>query len=99
MLHYIQNNQQCKDGDLLLLDVGAEYANYASDMSRTIPVSGKFTKRQKEVYNAVLGVKKEATKMLVPDAPDRGWRVVLRTARAVTDDGEGRALLGRSREV
>src|SRR5690554_1737793 len=66
VLHYIQNNQQCKDGDLLLLDVGAEYANYASDMSRTIPVSGKFTKRQKEVYNAVLGVKKEATKMLVP---------------------------------
>src|SRR5690554_6708653 len=66
VLHYVQNNQQCKKGDLILLDIGAEYANYASDMSRTIPVSGKFTKRQKEVYNAVLGVKKEATKMLVP---------------------------------
>lgn len=66
VLHYIQNNQQCKKGDLILLDVGAEYANYVSDMSRTIPVSGKFTKRQKEVYNAVLGVKKDATKMLVP---------------------------------
>ncbi|HZW62723.1 MAG TPA: aminopeptidase P family protein [Flavobacteriaceae bacterium] len=66
VLHYIQNNQQCKAGDLLLLDVGAEYANYSSDMSRTIPVSGKFTPRQKAVYNAVLNVKNEATKMLVP---------------------------------
>ncbi len=66
VLHYVQNNQQCKEGDLLLLDVGAEYANYASDMSRTIPVSGRFTKRQREVYEAVLHVKKEATKMLVP---------------------------------
>lgn len=68
VLHYIQNNQQCKTGDLLLLDVGAEYANYSSDMTRTIPVSGKFTKRQKEVYNAVNRVKNEATKMLVPGA-------------------------------
>lgn len=68
VLHYIQNNQQCKEGDLLLLDVGAEYANYSSDMTRTIPVSGKFTKRQKEVYNAVNRVKKEATKMLIPGA-------------------------------
>jgi len=66
VLHYVQNNQQCKAGDLLLMDVGAEYANYASDMSRTIPVSGRFTKRQREVYDAVLHVKKEATKMLVP---------------------------------
>ena len=66
VLHYIENNQPCKDGDLLLLDVGAEYANYSSDMTRTIPVNGKFTQRQKEVYNAVLRVKNEATKMLVP---------------------------------
>ena len=66
VLHYIENNQQCKAGDLILLDVGAEYANYASDMSRTIPVSGKFTDRQKAVYNAVNRVKNEATKMLVP---------------------------------
>jgi Xaa-Pro aminopeptidase len=66
VLHYIENNQQCKDGDLILLDTGAEYANYSSDMSRTIPVSGKFTKRQKEVYNAVNRVKNEAQKMLVP---------------------------------
>ena len=65
VLHYIENNQQCKKGDLLLLDVGAEYANYSSDMTRTIPVSGKFNDRQKAVYNAVLRVKNEATKMLV----------------------------------
>ena len=68
VLHYIENNQQCKVGDLILMDVGAEYANYASDMTRTIPVSGKFTKRQKEVYNAVNRVKNVATKMLVPGA-------------------------------
>ena len=66
VLHYIENNRQCKDGDLLLLDVGAEYANYSSDMSRTIPVNGRFTKRQRDVYNAVNRVKNEATKMLVP---------------------------------
>jgi Xaa-Pro aminopeptidase len=66
VLHYIENNQQCKAGDLILLDVGAEYANYSSDMTRTIPVSGKFSARQKAVYNAVLNVKNEATKMLIP---------------------------------
>lgn len=66
VLHYVENNQQCKDGDLILFDVAAEYANYSSDLSRTIPVNGRYTKRQKEVYNAVLHVKNEATKMLVP---------------------------------
>lgn len=66
VLHYIENNQRCKEGDLILMDVGAEYAKYSSDMTRTIPVSGRFTKRQREVYNAVLRVKNEATKMLVP---------------------------------
>jgi len=66
VLHYIENNQQCQDGDLILMDVAAEYANYSSDLTRTIPVSGKFTQRQKEVYNAVLRVKNEATKLLVP---------------------------------
>ncbi|WP_298340222.1 aminopeptidase P family protein [uncultured Algibacter sp.] len=65
VLHYIENNQQCKAGDLILMDVGAEYANYSSDMTRTIPVSGRFTDRQKAVYNSVLKVKDEATKMLV----------------------------------
>jgi Xaa-Pro aminopeptidase len=66
VLHYIENNQQCKAGDLLLLDVGAEYANYSSDMTRMVPVSGRFTDRQKQVYNAVLRVKNEAAKMLIP---------------------------------
>ena len=66
VLHYIENNQQCQEGEVILLDVGAEYANYASDLTRCIPVSGVFTKRQKEVYNAVLQVKKEAEKLLVP---------------------------------
>ncbi|WP_353779137.1 aminopeptidase P N-terminal domain-containing protein [Winogradskyella sp. 3972H.M.0a.05] len=68
VLHYIENNNQCKAGDLLLMDVGAEYANFSSDMSRTIPVSGRFTDRQRAVYNAVNRVKDEATKMLVPGA-------------------------------
>lgn len=66
VLHYIDNNNKCKDGDILLLDFGASYANYAADLSRTIPVNGKFTKRQKDVYNAVLRVMKKATKMLKP---------------------------------
>lgn len=66
VLHYVENNQQCKAGELILMDVGAEYANYSSDMTRSVPVSGRFSKRQKEVYNAVLHVKKEATKLLVP---------------------------------
>ena len=65
VLHYIDNNKPCEKGDVILLDVGAEYANYASDLTRCIPVSGKFTKRQKEVYNAVLRVLRCATKMLV----------------------------------
>ncbi len=64
VLHYIENKHQCQAGEVILLDVGAEYANYASDMTRCIPVSGKFSKRQKEVYNAVLRVMKAATAML-----------------------------------
>ena len=66
VLHYVQNNQPCKDGDLILMDFGAEYANYASDLTRTVPVSGKFTERQKEVYQAVLTVMKSATAILRP---------------------------------
>lgn len=66
VLHYIENNQPCKEGDVVLMDVGAEYANYASDMTRCVPVSGKFSERQKEVYSAVLRVKNAAAKMLVP---------------------------------
>ena len=66
VLHYINNNKPCKNGDILLMDFGAEYANYASDLTRTIPVNGRFSERQKAVYNSVLHVMKEATKMLFP---------------------------------
>jgi Xaa-Pro aminopeptidase len=66
VLHYNDNNQECKDGDVILMDFGAEYANYAADLTRSIPVNGKFTSRQRDVYNAVLRVMKQATKMLTP---------------------------------
>lgn len=66
VLHYIENKNQCKDGDVILMDFGAEYANYCADQTRAYPISGKYTDRQKEVYNAVLHVKKEAEKLLVP---------------------------------
>jgi len=66
VLHYIDNNKPCKDGDILLMDVGAEYANYNADMTRCLPVNGRFTERQKAVYNAVLHVKREAMKQLKP---------------------------------
>lgn len=66
VLHYIENNKQCKEGDLLLMDVGAQYANYNGDMTRTIPVNGRFSDRQKAVYEAVLRVHREAVKMLKP---------------------------------
>jgi Xaa-Pro aminopeptidase len=68
VLHYIENSRPCKSGDVLLLDVGAEYANYNADMTRTIPVNGKFTRRQKDVYNSVLRVKRAAMKLLKPGA-------------------------------
>ena len=66
VLHYVQNDQVCKDGDLILMDFGAEYANYASDMTRCAPVNGKFSHRQKEVYNAVLRIFHAASNMLKP---------------------------------
>ncbi len=64
VLHYIDNNKQCKAGDILLLDVAAEYANYASDLTRCVPVNGKFSKRQRNVYEAVLRVFRGAASML-----------------------------------
>ncbi len=64
VLHYVANDQQCKKGDLLLLDCAAEYANYNADLTRTIPVSGRYTARQKAVYNAVLYVMREARSMM-----------------------------------
>jgi Xaa-Pro aminopeptidase len=66
ILHYIENKDECKDGDILLLDIGAEYANYNADLTRSIPVNGRFTHRQKNVYKAVLRVQQEAFKMLRP---------------------------------
>ena len=66
ILHYVENNQECKSGELILMDFGAEYGNYCADLTRTIPVNGKFTKRQKEVYDACLNVHKFAQKMLKP---------------------------------
>ncbi len=66
VLHYIDNNKICNDGEVILMDFGAEYANYAADLTRCVPVNGKFTDRQKEVYNAVLNVMRQATKLLVP---------------------------------
>jgi Xaa-Pro aminopeptidase len=65
VLHYTDNNKKCNSGDIILLDVAAEYGNYASDLTRCLPVSGKFTQRQKDVYNAVLRVMRAATKMLI----------------------------------
>lgn len=66
VLHYIENSKACNDGELLLMDVGAEYGNYNADMTRTIPVNGRFTARQRAVYDAVLRVKKEASSILRP---------------------------------
>ena len=66
VLHYTQNNSKCQSGDLILIDVGAEYGNYASDMTRTIPVSGKFTPRQRRVYDAVRKIGEESMQLLVP---------------------------------
>jgi Xaa-Pro aminopeptidase len=65
-LHYIKHDQRCKEGDLVLIDFGAAHANYASDVTRTVPVNGRFSKRQKEVYRAVLRIQKAAIQMLRP---------------------------------
>lgn len=66
VLHYVENSRECKDGELLLMDFGAYYGNYAADMTRTIPVNGKFSKRQRDVYNAVLHVHNYAKGILKP---------------------------------
>ncbi|HUF63458.1 MAG TPA: aminopeptidase P N-terminal domain-containing protein [Verrucomicrobiales bacterium] len=66
VLHYIENDQTCRDGDLLLLDVGAEYANYAADLTRTLPVNGRFSDRQRDVYQAVLRIQRQAISLLRP---------------------------------
>lgn len=65
-LHYVENNLECKDGELILMDFGAEYGNYCADLTRTVPVSGKFTRRQKTVYNACLHLHRYAASILKP---------------------------------
>ncbi len=75
VLHYIENNQECKDGDVILMDFGAEYANYSSDLTRSVPVNGRFTKRQKDVYNAVLRVKNGAIDILRPGITLKDYHV------------------------
>jgi Xaa-Pro aminopeptidase len=75
VLHYIENNQECKDGDVILMDFGAEYANYSSDLTRCVPVNGRFTKRQKDVYNAVNRVKNSAIDILRPGVTLKDYHV------------------------
>ncbi len=94
VLHYIVNNQTCKAGDLLLLDVAAEYANYSSDLTRTIPVSGRYTERQKAVYQAVLNVKNEATKMLAPGVLWKAYHVEV--GKIMTSELLGLGLLDKA---
>ena len=74
VLHYVANDQPCKKGDLLLLDVAAAYANYNADLTRTIPVSGKFSRRQKQIYNAVLRVLRRSTAALTPGKLPKDWQ-------------------------
>jgi Xaa-Pro aminopeptidase len=74
VLHYIQNNQQCRAGDVLLLDVAASYANYNADLTRTIPVSGRFSKRQRQVYDAVLRVLRAASQAAVSGKLPKDWQ-------------------------
>ncbi len=94
VLHYIENNEQCKDGDLILFDIAAEYANYKSDLTRTIPVSGRYTKRQRDVYDAVLRVKNEATKLLVPGAFWKEYHVEV--GKLMTSELLGLALIDKA---
>jgi Xaa-Pro aminopeptidase len=74
VLHYLQNDQMCRDGDLVLLDVGASYANYNSDLTRTIPVNGKFTRRQRQVYEAVLRVMRATSQAATPGKLPKDWQ-------------------------
>lgn len=94
VLHYTENNQQCKVGELILLDIAAEYGNYASDLTRTLPISGRFTKRQKAVYEAVLRVKNEATKMLLPGTLWKAYHVEV--GKIMTSELLGLGLLDKA---
>jgi len=74
VLHYVKNDQECKAGDVLLVDVAASYANYNADVTRTLPVSGRFSKRQRQVYDAVLRVQRASIKGAVPGKLHRDWQ-------------------------
>ncbi len=94
VLHYLDNNQVCKKGDLVLMDVGASYANYQSDMTRTLPVSGRYSRRQKQVYNSVLRILRETSRLAVPGKLPRDWQ---KEAEALTQEELlGLGLLKRS---
>jgi Xaa-Pro aminopeptidase len=82
VLHYVENSQVCRKGELVLLDVAASYANYHSDLTRTLPVSGRFTRRQKQVYNAVLRIFREVCKLAVPGKLPKDWQ---KEAEALTE--------------
>jgi Xaa-Pro aminopeptidase len=74
VLHYVENSDVCRDGDVLLMDVAASYANYNSDLTRTIPVNGKFSPRQRQVYDAVLRVLRGASKAAGPGKLPKDWQ-------------------------
>jgi Xaa-Pro aminopeptidase len=85
-LHYVENNQECKDGELILMDFGAEYGNYCADLTRTIPVNGKFSRRQKTVYNACLHLHHYAASILKPGISilDYTEKAILKTKTKTT---------------
>jgi len=74
VLHYVENNTVCQDGDMVLMDVGAEWANWNADMTRTVPVNGRFSDRQRDVYNAVLRVERGSAAFLRPGVTQQEWR-------------------------
>jgi Xaa-Pro aminopeptidase len=76
-LHYVSNNQECKDGDLMLMDFGADYGGYNADLTRTIPVNGKFSKRQKQVYNACLHLHNYAKSLLKPGITINAYHILV----------------------
>ena len=95
-LHYNQNDQPCRDGDLLLLDVAACYANYQSDLTRTIPVGGRFTQRQRQVYDAVLRSLRAVTKAAVPGKLHKDWQ---KESEKIVEEGLLRLGLLKPRDI
>jgi len=96
VLHYLQNDQPCRQGDVLLLDVAASYANYNSDLTRTIPVSGRFTRRQKQVYQSVLRIFRTMVRASVPGKLHRDWQ---KEAEAITQEELLRLGLLKPRDI